>query len=470
MSLINQGSAECIASEVELFSLPATDTSYADSPRYHLEQPVTSIGSGSTIDFLIKSSPESYIDLKNSYIDITLSINDSSGSPIAAPTNTTTDAVKAAKVVFPEQYLVGALFKNVEFYINSTLVSSADNLYPYRAIIETILTTNRDVKNEALRMSLWFPEPGNSDALEFRDGSKLATLDAETDGITNLSSLSRFMATKHSTKFQLIGRIHCDLFNQIKYLPGKNELRLKFFRHNPEFSLRRSTQSTSSYTIKIDRMNLMVKKCEVSPHLREEHEKRLISLKNESMKFAYENIQMKEFIHSGRSRHIQEPNLVNGILPSKLIIGLVDTDAVNGSFEKNPFNFQNCDATNVVLRKNGIAVPYDQISLDFTNDNYFSGYYSLLKTMGCNLWGTESLGITAEQYKYGNCFFGFDLTNDSNNGCLPLIESGKLSLDIKLGASAPTGSITVIAYMLFDSVLHIAADGQVSLSNKEGLP
>ena len=77
-------------------------------------------------------------------------------------------------------------------------------------------------------MSLWFPEPGNSDALEFRDGTKLATLDAETEGITNLSALSRFMATKHSTKFQLIGRIHCDLFNQIKYLPGKNELRLNF--------------------------------------------------------------------------------------------------------------------------------------------------------------------------------------------------------------------------------------------------
>ena len=94
MTFIQKGSQECISEELQCFTLPPTETAYIDTPRYHLEQPVSSIGSGGTIDFIIKSAFEDYVDLANSYIDMTVSINKADGQPIEEPGATAEAAAK----------------------------------------------------------------------------------------------------------------------------------------------------------------------------------------------------------------------------------------------------------------------------------------------------------------------------------------------------------------------------------------
>lgn len=471
MTFIQKGSQECISQELQIFELPPTDTAYIDTPRYHIEQPVTSIGSGSTIDYVIKSSIEDYVDLSNSYIDMTLSINKSNGDAIAThvDADTATAAAnataKAKTTYYPENYLIGCLFKNVEFYINNTLISNSDNLYPYRAYLETLLNSSDGVKNDALQLSMYFREEGNPD---FRNGKALAGIAGHA--VENYSALKRYEKTKDSTKFQLIGKIHCDIFNQTRLIPGKNELKLKFFRSNPEFCIRRVTENDTddvAYTIKIDSMNLLIRKCEISSHLREAHEKQLLSMRSETYKFPYSETRMRQYLFNTSQLMLSEPNLVTGVLPSRLIFGLVEADALNGSYEKNPFKFEPCNVTSVVLRKNGVAIPHDQLSLDFTNNNFLSGYLSLLQTSGCDLTGNNSLGITPEMYKTSHCLYAFDLTNPKH-GCLPLIESGKISLDIRLSPNANNKAVALVVYMQFESVLHIGSDGLVTLSNQEG--
>ena len=39
-----------------------------------------------------------------------------------------------------------ALFKSVEVYMNQKLVTSASTLYPYKAMIDTLLNTSKDMK------------------------------------------------------------------------------------------------------------------------------------------------------------------------------------------------------------------------------------------------------------------------------------------------------------------------------------
>ena len=465
MTFIQKGSQECISEELQCFTLPPTETAYIDTPRYHLEQPVSSIGSGGTIDFIIKSAFEDYVDLANSYIDMTVSINKADGQPIEEPGATAEAAAKKKAAVFPENYLIGSLFKNVEFYINNTLVSNSDNLYPYRAYLEALLNTDKNVKNEALQLSMFYPDSATP---EFRSGEAL--IHATGTGVTNEGAWIRFKKSKYSTKFQLIGKIHCDIFNQTRLIPGKNVLKLKFFRSNPDFCVRRVTESDTdetTYTVIIDSMNLLIRKCEISSYLREAHEKQLLSTRNETYKFPYSETRMRQYLFNTSQTMLSEPNLVNGILPSRLIIGLVEAEALNGSYTHNPFNFQPFDATSVVLRKNGVAIPYDQLRLDFDTDNYLSGYLSLLQVAGCDLMGNNSLGISLEQYKSGSCLYAFDLTNPKH-GCLPLIESGKLSLDIRLKNTTSNKSLALVVYMQFESVLHIGSDGLVTLSNQEG--
>ena len=38
-----------------------------------------------------------------------------------------------------------------------------------------------------------------------------------------------------------------------------------------------------------------------------------------------------------------QPNIFQGILPNRIVIGMVDADVFNGTYAKNPFNFKNYD-------------------------------------------------------------------------------------------------------------------------------
>ena len=170
MPLIDSSSDKCNARELNLFSILPTDVSFPDSQQWHIENPVTSISSGGVIDFTINSNPDLYLDLRNTYVDIIFSINDASGNEIiktkpeaetaavtaAAQEQTAKDANKA-KIAFPEQYIIGSMFKNVEVWVNDSLVSSADNLYPYRAYIETLLSYSEEVKKKELKNVRIFP-------------------------------------------------------------------------------------------------------------------------------------------------------------------------------------------------------------------------------------------------------------------------------------------------------------------------
>ena len=480
MPLIDSDSDKCNASELDLFSILPTDVSFPDSQIWHIENPVTSISSGGVIDFAINSNPEVYLDLRSSFIVIEFSINDSSGAEIikTSPeprTDELNDAaqlaaaktINKAKIAFPEQYIIGSIFKNVEVWINDTLVSSADNLYPYRAYIETLLSYNKHVKNEQLRMSGYFNDTGGNAGMEWRDADVLVDeISGNDNRIINKGVNERFMLTKYGKKMQVIGRIHADMFNQTKYIPGKNQIKVKFTRNTPEFFLR-SADDNSKFTFKIEKMVLAIKKSEVSPHIRMAHEKKLQLDKTFTAKYAFPHIQMKFFMQPSAQRHINEPNLCNGLIPNKIVIGLVSSDALNGSYVKNPFNFKNMGATSVILRKNGNPAPFQELSLDFPNDRYLMGYLSLMIGTG-RLFENDGLGITPEEYKNGKCLYVFDLTNTSTKECMSLQQTGRVSLDIRLDENVPEG-ITVVAFLQYDSVLHINSDAEVTLSNRNGV-
>ena len=477
MALINKDSHECIVPELELFGLPPTDTSFIDSAIWHEENPITSITSGGVIDFIVKSNADTYFDLKNSYIDLQFSINDASGNAITpyspsstSKSSTITAGNKAKRVVFPEQYMIGTMFKNVEVYLDDRLVSSSDNMYAYRAYLEALLSNNSNIKKEQLQAGGWFEDEENENAMEFRSGASLQAEDINDAGMHNEGVFWRFVNTKDSKKMQLIGKIHCDLFNQSKYIPGKHQFRIRFYRHNPEFCLRRATEGdtdNTKYSIKLDTMNLMIKKCEVGSHVREAHEKRLLAMKNERLRFPYQNVKMKFFMHSNTSTHLSEPNLCNGVLPSKVVIALVDTAAFNGDYSKNPLNFKNFGVSSVVLRKNGIPTPYQELTLDYTNNGFLKGYQSMLTGTGC-LFSRESIGITPTAYKNGKAIYIFDIVNNTTDNCMPLQQEGKLSLDIKVGTTN-SQSITILAYLQYESVLEISSDNDIFLGNQEGV-
>jgi hypothetical protein len=62
-------------------------------------------------------------------------------------------AIKAPKVVGPINLLGKCFFRNVRFFLGGHLVSDANNMYMYRAYLETELSANTEAKKTHLQMS-----------------------------------------------------------------------------------------------------------------------------------------------------------------------------------------------------------------------------------------------------------------------------------------------------------------------------
>ena len=73
-----------------------------------------------------------------------------------------------------------------------------------------------------------------------------------------------------------------------------------------------------------------------------------------------------------------QPNIFQGILPNRIVIGMVDVDAFNGTYTKNPFNFNNYDTAMMGLTINGENLPGKPLQLKFGRENnYISAFQTL---------------------------------------------------------------------------------------------
>lgn len=450
MSLLDIESQECAKSELDLFGVPPTQTSIenANYVNYH---PVTTLDRGGPIEFVVKASPNVYLDLSRTVLYLKTKILYQNGSAIAKVA--ATDEGFAKTIVSPVNYFHASQFRNIEVYVNGKTVNHPDNMYHYRSYLETTLTYSEEAKNGQLRAALYHMDCG--DNLDWNTGD-FTDDDIDIDSIENVGLYSRFQATKFSKTFETFGRIHSEMFVQPKLLPGKNELRIRLHRADPDFCLF-GRDENAKYRITIESAVLMMRHCTIAPHVALAH---ATAIRTKNIKYPVRRVEMKFFTKGAGQGDITESNLVNGQIPKRIVIGLVETDAFNGKITSNPYNFQNFNTDKVVLRLNGMPVPFEELEMNFDNDCYYQGYLSLLQGTG-KLHEDQGFAINPSQYKNGYSLFSFDLTSDQSAcGTFDLATEGKLSLDIKLHSSS-TKSITIIAYLEYDAIYEIDAQGNV---------
>ena len=143
-----------------------------------------------------------------------------------------------------------------------------------------------------------------------------------------------------------------------------------------------------------------------------------------------------------------------GQVPNRVIVGLVDTDAFNGSFAKNPYNFKNYKITDISLKSDGQEQSGEPIKLDFTASTIMEGCWSLLQTADKVLKDTD-IDISRENYANDYTLFSWDLTPDLGEGDhFNLIKKGSLRLSVKFG-KALMQTVNIIVYAEFQNVLEI---------------
>ena len=146
MAFVHEQSCECTKSELDLFSVPPTQTSIENGTwvEYH---PISTIADGTPIEFEIPGNGEDYLDLANTYLYVQAKIVQANGNNLDADTR-----------VAPVNLFLHSLFSEVDISLNATPITSSTNTYPYRAIIETLLSYGQDVKESQLTSALFYKD------------------------------------------------------------------------------------------------------------------------------------------------------------------------------------------------------------------------------------------------------------------------------------------------------------------------
>ena len=152
MAFIHDQSCECVKTELDLFSVPPTQTSieYENYVEYH---PLSSIIDSGPIEFDVSSSGQNYLDFANTQLFVKAKITRGNGNDI-------TDADHVGGV----NLFLHSLFQHVDVSLNDVQISQSTGTYAYRAYIESLLSYGPQAKTSQLTAALYYKDTaGNMD-------------------------------------------------------------------------------------------------------------------------------------------------------------------------------------------------------------------------------------------------------------------------------------------------------------------
>jgi hypothetical protein len=400
--------------------------------------PKGSINRKQPVEFLISAENNVYRDLNNSLLEVTCRVTQADGSNLAA------DAAVA-----PVNLLLHSLFKSVEVQLNGKRVSDANNYYSERAYLETILNCSEKVLKTRGVCEGWAKDDASAmDSVAMTaaaaEGNKAAVL-------VNSGFIKRNSWCKASKQMKLVGRLHTDLFHQPLDIPDNVKIEIKL-EQNPDSKILLAAAG-ATFQLLLVSARLLVRSKRLSSDLVLAH-RRMLDTKN--CRIPFTKVVMKsESVSTGATEHISN-NFHRGFMPSRVTVFMVRSKNANGAYNKNPFNFENFNLTNIWLKIGKDKYPHEDLSVDFTDGHYYGAYINTLASLGLDQ-GERAIAITPEDWSSAFNIYSFKLIpGPINPSILHSLHSQQVSLElhVKFGTALPE-PVTVIAYIEQPAILEV---------------
>jgi hypothetical protein len=264
----------------------------------------------------------------------------------------------------------------------------------------------------------------------------------------------RHLLTKDSTIFDMVGRLHVDLFQQNRPIIPNVNIRIKMTRTSPTFLL--MSTDDKEFQLKIHEAVLLVRTIEPSDDVILHHSEALE--RSITCKYPVHRCEVESYsISQGVMNHTRAA-AVTGQLPVRVVLGLVRNDALNGKYNLNPYDFQIFSLSLVSICCNGKIVGGKAITPNFTGKGntgktYLRGYESLFSATDTFFTGLGNNLVRAD-YESGYTLFAFKISEDFGEDYFGLKREGNLQIELKF-EDPTTHPLNVILYLEYLNILEI---------------
>jgi hypothetical protein len=422
--------------ELDLFTNPPVQKSI-DKTVISEHRPIATLSnSNNAITFVIPTSPDEYIQLRETLLHLKFRVNLSHTAP-----GTDITALMWSKVSGVNN-LLHSIFKQIDVKINNKQITNSPQTYAYKAFFETLFGYTHDAKLTHLTASGWID-------------------DSTTDKEAIVAVRSQFITPKTvdikgaGKIVELCGKLHLDLAHQPRALIGGATLEITLIPHSsPAFYLMSSDNKIIPSITYID-ASLSIHRSKVSPLILDAHSS---ALTRSPAKYPITRSEVKSYTISSGALSATIDNVVNGVLPRRAFIALVSNKAFNGDFSKNPFNFQTFSLNFIATYLDGVMYPSRGYQPDYENGLYVKEYIGLYEAL--NQLSTDAiLDIPRKHCSIGNAIYGFDYAPDNNDpaeisGHMSESKVGSMRVDLKF-ATTLTETINVLVYLEYDGLVTI---------------
>ena len=405
-----------------LFDKPSVQTDFLSNYRRQYF-PFNTLDTEGPFEFRIEGSADEYIDVNDIQLYVRAKIVKADGSALAS-------GDKIAVTNLP----IATLFRDVTLHLGTKQIEGGQMCYPYLGYFSTVMQFSPAAQKSHMLTQGWF-----------KDTAGKMDTDSGNDGYSKRAEL-----IKEGKEFELMGPLFLNFCRQAQFLLPNVPMVIKFLPSEPDFAC--FSSAGTAVKVKFESVILHVPRYKVNPSVIVGHNS---GLKRQNAYYHLQHAEVQTFTVCKDIQSYNKDHLFPDQAPKLLLVGMVENEAFNGNYKKNPFNFQHFGLNKIALFREGTSIPGLPFEPNFSTGKYMQDYMNVMNVMKYAN-SDDTNGLTPFEFANGYTIYAFDLTADNEAGGehRQVNKTHDLRLEIAF-ESALKHSINVVMYCVYDSAIEI---------------